>query len=86
MIIMSCSEKEKLDAVDLLVPIPENYDIAAAVVKANINLIAEKPLAATMEGAEKLLELHRKHPVLMMVAENYRYDEGVNKVRELSAG
>jgi predicted dehydrogenase len=76
-------EKEKLDAVDLLVPIPENYDIAAAVVKANINLIAEKPLAATMEGAEKLLELHRKHPVLMMVAENYRYDEGVNKVREL---
>ena len=76
-------EKEELDAVDLLVPIPENYDIAAAVVRANINLIAEKPLAASMEGAEKLLELHRQHPVLMMVAENYRYDEGVNKVREL---
>lgn len=76
-------EKENLDAVDLLVPIPENYDLAGEVVKANINLIAEKPLAATMEGAEKLLELHRQHPVLMMVAENYRYDEGINKIREV---
>ncbi|HOA41421.1 MAG: Gfo/Idh/MocA family oxidoreductase [Halanaerobiales bacterium] len=75
--------KEKLDAVDLLVPIPENYDLAAAVVKANINLIAEKPLAASLEGAKKLLDLHRQHPVLIMVAENYRYDEGINKIRKL---
>ncbi|NLM97858.1 MAG: Gfo/Idh/MocA family oxidoreductase [Halanaerobiaceae bacterium] len=76
-------KNEELDAVDLLVPITENYDIAAAIVNAKINLIAEKPMAATMKGAEKLLELHRKHPVHMMVAENYRYDEGINKIREL---
>lgn len=71
------------DVVDVLVPIPDNFEIAAAVVKANINLIAEKPLAATMEGAEKLLELHQKHPVSIMVAENYRYNEEVNKIRDI---
>ncbi|MFW5991998.1 MAG: Gfo/Idh/MocA family protein, partial [Halanaerobiaceae bacterium] len=73
-------KRDDLDAVDVLVPISENYEAAAAVVKANINLIAEKPLAATMQGTEKLLELHRKHPVNIMVAENYRYNEEVNKI------
>ena len=76
-------KNEELDAVDLLVPIQENYEAAVAVVKKNINLIAEKPLAGTIHGAEKLLELHKKHPVLIMVAENYRYNEEINKIREL---
>lgn len=74
---------EELDAVDLLVPIQENYEAAVAVVKKNINLIAEKPLAGTIQGAEKLLDLHKKHPVLIMIAENYRYNEEINKIREL---
>lgn len=74
---------EDLDAVDLIVPIQKNFEIATAVVKANVNLIAEKPLASTLEGAKKLLELHKKHPVLIMVAENYRYNEEINKIRDI---
>ncbi|MFW6264984.1 MAG: Gfo/Idh/MocA family protein [Bacillota bacterium] len=76
-------ERDDLDAVDVLVPISENYEAAAAVVKANINLIAEKPLAASMEGAKKLLDLHKKHPVNIMVAENYRYNEEINKIKDI---
>ncbi|MFW6022913.1 MAG: Gfo/Idh/MocA family protein [Halanaerobiaceae bacterium] len=76
-------ENEELDAVDVLVPIQENFEATAAVVKANINLIAEKPLAATLEGARKLLELHHKHPVNILIAENYRYNEEINKIRDI---
>ncbi|AZO96197.1 gfo/Idh/MocA family oxidoreductase [Halocella sp. SP3-1] len=72
-----------IDAVDVMVPIPENFDIYHNIVKANINLIAEKPLASTMEGAEKLLKLHKKHPVNIMVAENYRYNDEINKIRDI---
>jgi len=74
---------ENLDAVDVMVPIEENYEAAAAVVQANINLIAEKPLASTLQGAKRLLELHRSHPVNIMVAENYRYNEEINKIRDI---
>ncbi|MEJ6949701.1 Gfo/Idh/MocA family protein [Natronospora cellulosivora (SeqCode)] len=76
-------KRDDLDAVDVLVPISENYEAAAAVVEANINLIAEKPLAASMKGARKLLELHKKHPVNIMVAENYRYNEEINMIRDV---
>ncbi|MFW6035827.1 MAG: Gfo/Idh/MocA family protein [Halothermotrichaceae bacterium] len=75
--------RRDLDAVDVMVPIAENFDVYEDVVKANINLIAEKPLAATLEGAKKLLKLHREHPVNIMIAENYRYNEENNLIKEI---
>jgi predicted dehydrogenase len=81
-----CNEMLKrndIDAVDVLVPIQENYEVAAAVLKAGKNLIAEKPLAATMEGANKLLDLHRQYPSLAMVAENYRYNDENNILKDM---
>ena len=68
-------QRYDIDAVDVLVPIEENFEAAAAVIRAGKNLIAEKPLAGTMEGAKELLEIHSKSPVLFMVAENYRYND-----------
>lgn len=76
-------KREDLDVVDVLVPISENYEVAAAVLKAGKNLIAEKPMAATLEGAKKLLELCRNCNVKVMIAENYRYNEEINKIRDL---
>ncbi len=75
--------RDDIDAVDVMVPIEQNYDIAADVMKANKNLIVEKPLSATMEGAQSLVDLHRKHNVKVMVAENYRYNEEINKIRDI---
>lgn len=76
-------KRDDIDAVDVMVPIPENYEVARAVVEANKNLIAEKPLASTMEGAKKLLKLHSKYPVNIMIAENFRYNEENNKIRDI---
>ena len=76
-------KRDDIDAVNVLVPIEQNYDIAADVIKANKHLIAEKPLAATLEGAKKLVDLHQKHNVKIMVAENYRYNEEMNKIRDI---
>ncbi|HEX3047750.1 MAG TPA: Gfo/Idh/MocA family oxidoreductase, partial [Bacillota bacterium] len=46
-------------------------------------IILEKPLAPTLEQAEKCAELPKKYGVQMMIAENYRYNEDPNIIRDL---
>lgn len=75
-------ERDDLDAVDVLVPISENFEIAEAVILAGKNLIAEKPFASTPKAASMLIQLKDKHKVMVMVAENFRYDEGNNIIKE----
>ena len=67
--------REDIDAVDVLVPIPENFDVAQDVIRTGKGLIAEKPLAATLEGARDLIALKNRHGTKMMIAENFRYEE-----------
>lgn len=76
-------KRDDLDAVDILVPIGQNYTVSEAVAKAGKNFICEKPLAPNMEQAEKFLELGKKYNIKMMIAENYKYNEENNKIREI---
>ena len=72
-----------LDAIDILVPIELNYEVSEEVAKAGKSFICEKPMAPDMRQARKFLELARKHIVKIMIAENYRYNEENNKIRQL---
>ena len=74
--------REDIDAVDVLVPIPENFDVAQDVIRAGKGLIAEKPLAATLEGARDLIALKNRHGTKVMVAENFRYEEFSGIIKE----
>lgn len=64
-----------IEAVDLMVPIPMNYEAAKAVIRSKKALIAEKPFAATIEGAKELIDLADINGTKVLVAENIRYDE-----------
>jgi predicted dehydrogenase len=72
-----------LDAVDILVPIELNFEVSEDTARAGKNIICEKPLAANRQQAEKYLEIAKTYPVKIMIAENYRYNEENNKIREL---
>jgi len=72
-----------LDAVDILVPIELNYTVSEAVAKAGIDFICEKPMASSMEEADKYLTLSKKYNVKIMIAENYRYNEENNIIRDI---
>jgi predicted dehydrogenase len=72
-------EQDDIDVVDILVPISENFEIVEAAILAGKNIIAEKPFASTPKAASMLIQLKDKHHVKIMVAENFRYDEG-NKI------
>lgn len=75
-----------LDVVDVLVPISENFEVSKAVLFAGKNLIAEKPLAATLEGARELIRLKDEKSVKMMAAENLRYEECSAIIKEVISG
>lgn len=75
--------RNDLDAVDILVPIDQNYTVSEDVAKAGKNFICEKPLAPNLDQAEKYLGLSKKYSLKIMIAENYRYNEENNKIREL---
>jgi predicted dehydrogenase len=64
-----------IEAVDIMVPIGENYECAFAVIKSGKHLIAEKPLAATLESAKELISLKNQKDIKVLVAENIRYEE-----------
>lgn len=75
--------REDIDAVDTMVPISENFDVAEAVILAGKHLIAEKPFASTPLGARELIQIKDKQHVAVMVAENFRYDDCDAALKEI---
>lgn len=76
-------KRNDLDAVDILVPIEMNYKISEDVARAGKNFICEKPMAPDRGQAKKYLELSKKSDLKIMIAENYRYNEENNKIRDI---
>jgi predicted dehydrogenase len=72
-----------LDVVDLLLPPQFNYEVARAAAGSGISIICEKPIAPTLELARSMVALPQMYGVQLLVAENFRYDNAVQKAREL---
>ncbi len=76
-------EKGDIDAFFVMVPIELNFEVTEVVAKAGKPIICEKPLAPTMEQAEAARDLPKKYNIPVMIAENYRYNEEVNIIRDM---
>jgi predicted dehydrogenase len=76
-------KRDDIDAVDIVVPIEHNYEVSKNVAKAGKSFICEKPLAKNMEEAQKYLKLAKKYDVKILIAENFRYNEEHNKIKEI---
>lgn len=71
-----------LDAVDVLLPIPMLAESIALALSAGKHVISEKPIASTTSEAHALIKQWLTLPQqVWMVAENYRYGEGIRKAR-----
>ena len=76
-------KRDDIDAVDILVPIDLNYKVSEDVANTGKSFICEKPMAPDMEQAEKYLELSRKKNLKILIAENYRYSEENNLIKQI---
>jgi predicted dehydrogenase len=76
-----------LDVVDIMVPIELNFEVTEKVASEWSNqrkgIICEKPLAPTLNQAIHARVLAKKYSVPIMIAENYRYSEEMDLIRDL---
>jgi len=72
-----------LDAVDICLPHDLHAPVSIDCLGAGKHVLVEKPIAATLEEAERMIEEAEKCGVVLMVAENEVYSPLYRKVRDL---
>jgi predicted dehydrogenase len=70
-----------LDAASICVPTVHHASSAAPLLAAGVDLLIEKPLAATLADADAILELARKHGRIVQVGHLERFNPAVTAAR-----
>lgn len=80
------ARRDDVDVIDIMVPIELNYRVTEQVAKeiahSKKGVICEKPLAPTEGQARAAQELPRRYGIPVLIAENYRYNEEINIIRQ----
>ena len=72
-----------LDVVDVLVPTPAHGDVVCRVLDAGFHVQVQKPLARTVEDAERMLAAARSTGAALRVMEDYLFYPPLVKLREI---
>ena len=75
-------KKEKIDAASICVPTKLHKKIAIDFLKKRINVLIEKPIAATIEGAKEIIKEAGKYKVKLMVGHIERFNPVVIELRK----
>jgi predicted dehydrogenase len=73
----------EVEAVDIALPIPLNYEVVKNAIRARKHVIVEKPLAENLDQAKKMAAYSKRYRGVLMVAENYRYSPLYRKAGDL---
>jgi predicted dehydrogenase len=71
-----------LDAASICVPTVHHASAAAPLLVAGVDLLIEKPLAANLADADRILELSRKHGRIVQAGHLERFNPAVTAARE----
>lgn len=75
--------KQNLDAISLVVPTTIHMQIGLDIINSGANLLVEKPIADTLENAEKLTKAAKDAGVKLMVGHIERFNPAVTKLKEI---
>ncbi|HTZ45178.1 MAG TPA: Gfo/Idh/MocA family oxidoreductase [Jatrophihabitans sp.] len=75
-----------VDAVAIATPASTHFDLATAALEAGKHVLIEKPIAASVGEAEKLVELAAARGLTLMCDHTFVYTPAVQKIRELVTG
>ncbi|GAB6098335.1 Gfo/Idh/MocA family oxidoreductase [Halanaerocella petrolearia] len=78
-------KEEELDAVDIMVPISQNFAVSKDVAELGLDIICEKPLATNLEEAKEYTKFPKEYDIKVLIAENFRYNEENNILKNLVA-
>ena len=68
---------DDVDAVTIVVPTPAHYEVAKAALESGKHVFIEKPITATIEQAEELLEIARRNGALVQIGHVERFNRAV---------
>lgn len=74
---------KKVDAVVIATPVTTHYELALKTLKAGKNVLVEKPMTATSDQSEILIEESIKRNLILMVDHTFVYSGAVRKIKEL---
>ncbi len=72
-----------IDAVAILTPVSTHFELASMALKEGKSVLATKPMTASVEEAERLVELAASSPGVLMVDHTFAYTGAVRKMKEL---
>jgi len=78
-----CLAAGKVDAASVCVPTVHHAECARALMAAGVDLLIEKPLAASLEDADEIAGLSRRQGRVVQVGHLERFNPAVRAVREL---
>lgn len=78
-------ERGDVDAVIVATPVSSHFELAMAALQAGKHVLVEKPITATAEQAERLVEEAGRRGLVLMVDHTFVYTGAVRKMRELVA-
>ena len=67
----------KVDAVSIAVPTGEHYKVARDFLEAGVDVLIEKPICATLEEADELIELAQKKKLILQVGFVERFNPAI---------
>ncbi|WP_078544682.1 Gfo/Idh/MocA family protein [Litchfieldia alkalitelluris] len=76
-------ERDDIDLIDIVAPNDSHAEMVIAAAEAGKHIICEKPLAMTVEQAERMLEAVEKNKVVHMICHNYRFAPAVQFAKKL---
>ncbi len=72
-----------IDAIAIATPVSTHFPLAMAALRAGKHVLVEKPLTATVEEAERLLEEAERRNQVLMVDHTFVYTGAVRKIKAL---
>lgn len=76
-------KSDTIDSVAIVTPVSKHFELAQQALEAGKHLIVEKPFTATVEQADKLIELAEKKGLVILVDHTFVYTSAVQKIKEL---
>jgi predicted dehydrogenase len=73
----------KIDAIVIATPISTHFELAMQALQAGKHVLVEKPLTASVEHAERLLEAADKAKRVLLVDHTFVYTGAVRKIKEM---
>jgi predicted dehydrogenase len=78
-------DDDELDAIVVATPVPTHADLAVRVLEAGKHCFVEKPLAQSVDDAERAVAASRAAGRVLMVGHLLQYHPGVGKLKEIAA-